>query len=528
MSRLKHLPLLLAAVLTLPALGAGLLMDDHWFLQVLGDPTQDPLKELFVFTRPEAVPLYWTMAPDLQLAFFRPLAAATHWLDYQLSHSVPLWHLQSWGWLLAAVGAATALYRRVDPGVTGLIAALLFAVEDAHAFPVAWLANRNALMSLAFGLWGLVLHQGGRRKLALLPLAACLLSAEAGLAAFAYVVAMEWRRPQRLLPHVALIAAWRLLYVSMDYGAVGSGAYVDPSSAAFAVALVERLPVHVLVQFLHFPGELWGLADAGPRQVVSALGWLYLLGLIALVLPLVRKDEVARMWALGTLGALVPVCAVLPMDRVEVWVGVGSFGLLSRLPSVFAGLSAMRKLKLGFLLLLHGPWAALLLPLRILGVPLLEDFIQRPVEDLDFASDEVVIFVTGNDLTSAYLTGLRHSAGQEGPLRVHQLGSASLGAEVLRYDESTLIVQTPPLMTKPMEQVTRSAPWTLGEEVRTADFRAQVVEVDPQGYATRIAFTFDQPLESYTLLAFDQGRRVRFEPQVGDFVTLQPGVPGME
>ena len=522
----RHLPVLLAALLALPALWGGLLMDDHWFLQTLQDPTKTPAMDLFVFYRADTPVDAWTFGPDLQIAFWRPLAALSHQLDFALSDSLALWHLHSWLWLLAAVGAAAALYRQVSPGWTALLAGVLFAVEDAHAFPVAWLANRNALMCVTFGLVALKWHDQGKRHLALLPFAAALLSAEAGLAAFAYFVAMEWRRPVRLLPHVALIAVWRGLYVWLGYGAVGSTAYIDPLSAEFVVALVERLPVLLMVQYLHVPGELWGLSEAGVRQAVTGLGWLYMLGLVALFLPLLKTDRVARMWGLGMLLALIPTCAVMPMDRVLVWVGVGAFGLLSRLPLVFADLSWMRRLKLAALLKLHASGAALLLPLRIVGAALLANFIREPLLDVEFAEDDVVVFLTGNDLSSVYLTGWRASEGLPGPSRAIQLGSATFGGTFERTDERTLLLTTPPLMTKPMENVTRNRPFEVGEVIRARDFETTILAVD--GGPTRLRFVFDQPMEQYRVMAFDAGQRVDVTLEVGDSISFAPGVPGLE
>ena len=501
-------------------------MDDHWFLQRLREGTGGVM-DLFVFITPDMPRDGWNLAPELKLAFWRPLAALTHQLDYALTDSVVAWHVHSWLWLLAAVAAGSALYRQVSPGWTGLLAAVMFAVEDAHAFPAAWLANRNALMCLAFGLVGIRWHHAGHRHRALLPLAACLLSAEAGVAAFAYIAAMEWRRPTRLLPHAALVVGWRSAYSALGYGAAGSGAYVDPFSLDFLAALVERFPVHVLVQFLHVPGEAWGLAEDHARQLVSGLGWLYLLGLVALFLPLLRRDSIARMWALGMLLSLIPACATLPLDRVLGWVGVGAFGLLARLPLAFEELSWTRRLKLAGLLWLHVNAAALLLPLRMVGVPLFENFIREPVEDVAFQQDDVVVFLTGNDISTAYLTGWRASEGLEGPLRATQLGSATYGAAFVRTGPRTLEMTTPPLMTRPMEKLTRAAPFAVGEVIEARDYRAEVLAVE-DGAVTGLRFTFADELEAYRVLAFDGGALIQPELRVGGTLRLQAGVPGMD
>ena len=105
-------------------------MDDHWFLQRLRDGTGGTM-DLFVFITPETPRDGWNLAPELKLAFWRPLAALTHQLDYALTDSVVAWHVHSWLWLLAAVAAGTALYRQVSPGWTGLLAAVMFGCPGA-------------------------------------------------------------------------------------------------------------------------------------------------------------------------------------------------------------------------------------------------------------------------------------------------------------------------------------------------------------------------------------------------------------
>jgi len=73
-------------------------------------------------------------------------------------------HLQSLLWFAGAVVAAAVFYRRLllPVWVAGL-AALLFAIDDAHGMPAVWLANRNASIGVFFGLVALIAHDGWRR-----------------------------------------------------------------------------------------------------------------------------------------------------------------------------------------------------------------------------------------------------------------------------------------------------------------------------------------------------------------------------
>ena len=97
------------------------------------------------------------------------------------------------------------------PGWVAGIAAMAYAVNDTHAVPVGWLANRNAVLAGLFGVLTLLLHDRWRRmglKFAawLAPIAylLALLSAEAGVAICAYLFSYclfvdrgDW--PKRLL-----------------------------------------------------------------------------------------------------------------------------------------------------------------------------------------------------------------------------------------------------------------------------------------------------------------------------------------
>ena len=91
------------------------------------------------------------------------------------------------------------LYRRFFTAPVAMLATLLFALDETHAFPVGWLANRNALFATIFGVLAIHAHDRWRRDgwragawLGPLAFAAALLSAEFGLCALGYLVAYAW------------------------------------------------------------------------------------------------------------------------------------------------------------------------------------------------------------------------------------------------------------------------------------------------------------------------------------------------
>ncbi|HTQ79883.1 MAG TPA: hypothetical protein VMM92_07800, partial [Thermoanaerobaculia bacterium] len=148
----RGLPLYLALLgvfLTLPSLWIGWQLDDYPQRLVMLRAPEVEVAPLSAFATLPGTPssnarlrdrgiLPWWSAPDLKLAFCRPLSAASLWLDYQLFPGSPaLMHAESLLWFAALIAVLTLLYRRllVPLWVAGL-AALLYAVDSTHAVPV--------------------------------------------------------------------------------------------------------------------------------------------------------------------------------------------------------------------------------------------------------------------------------------------------------------------------------------------------------------------------------------------------------
>jgi hypothetical protein len=257
---------LLAVALVAPSLGGGWFLDDLWhragatkarelaaYLGEAGD-FAGPMR-MYAFwdgdrARTEQLIdrgiIPWWSDPAVRIAFWRPLSALTHELDYALwPGRAFLMHAQSTLWLALLVVAAGLSHRRVIGAtwVAGL-AALLFALSDAHALPAAWLANRHALVAGCLALSSFYAHLRGRAAAsrpwaiaARITFALSLLASEAGVVVVAYlaayVVALErapWRaRLAALVPYAVIVGVWRLTYTGLGYGVVGSSLYVDPA-----------------------------------------------------------------------------------------------------------------------------------------------------------------------------------------------------------------------------------------------------------------------------------------------------------
>ena len=463
-----------------PTLWAGWGVEDDVMhrAELLSASLPEALAGLYVFLDPnrnvqlvslDTIP--WWALDTVRVAFFRPLAALTLWLDYQLwPNSVVLMHAHSALWYGGACALAALLYRRVmGCTLAGWLAAFLFAVCATHLNCVVSLAARNAVLALFFGLLALVFHDRWRRGgwraggvFALLGLALALLSAEAGLATTAYLGAYAlcldrgrwYRRLGSLVPYGVVVVAWRGLYQVMGYGAWGSGFYLDPlrDPLRFAAAVLERGPVLLL--------GLWSLPDPGIYAVLSVWAsrvfWLtavlFLAFVGAMLFPLLRKNREARFWGLGMLLAVIPACAIsMPTGRLLVFVSVGAMGLMAQF---IGGL-----LKRSAWLPAHIAWrvpatalTAFLVGLHAVVFPTMLPCVQAAMEpfvavvtDLGplpgVEDQQVVVVNVPSPGQLIYVPSLREVRGQPAPARIRMLSPGSFAVDVTRVDAYTLIVR---------------------------------------------------------------------------------------
>jgi hypothetical protein len=370
--------ILMAMVFTLPALRHGPSGDDLVFAYKLG--AEHPVKDrgcgigtdrfgvaamtLFEWLRPEFTQvarregvLPWWTAPRAKLSFWRPLSAATHWLDYRLwPEGLALMRLHNALWFAAMLVVAWRLYRDIatPPWVAGL-AALILAVNQENFQALAWIAARNSLISALFVALTLWLHRRHveRRSFAhgigaVLALIAGLLAGEGAVATIAYLASYAlcldsrpWAaRLRDLAGYVFVVIVWRAVYQALGFGVADSGLYLDPGTAPIGFALnaahwMPMLTLDVLtVPILNRHAMLapaaqpwaWGLALAA----VALLGWAFR--------RLLRENRVARFWALGMVLALAPACATtVPDYRITLYAAIGFAPLVALFMAGAAG-----------------------------------------------------------------------------------------------------------------------------------------------------------------------------------------------
>jgi hypothetical protein len=552
-----------AALLALPALTSGLVIDDYLLRDRLHGADAIRWRGLWdafslategnVVAMRELGDLPWWSAPELRLSFFRPLAALTHALDFAL---LPPWlmHVESM-LLLAALNAAVWLWYRRLYGEDHGLASLLFAVAPGHVFAASWLANRNAVLAALFSVLALLAYDRARLEArstwpaaALLTLS--LLAGEIGLGAtalwIAYAACLD-RAPNRLrglAPGLLVTAAWLVLRTALDYGAQGSSLYVDPlrEPLRFARALAEHMPLLVFGQ-LGFPCITFQLFLSRPAALVSiALALLVLALWVPRGRALLRQDARARFAALASLLALAPVAATAVHDRLLIVADVAGMGLLAQL-------LAMRSDRLA-----RG-WAnarvALSLLLALLYAASLQEHIdqgERPfveiLRDPQVAAQSVVFVNAPCAFYPIQLRRLRIHEGGPVPRRVRTLASGLYPLALERRDEQTLRIHGAGGLLQPHGRYhapgrqpswfSRSylaqtldhfprAKWTYraGDRVELSELSVRVVAATADGYPERVDFVFRTALTNVQFLAWHAGSYRPFAlPAVGEVVRI--------
>jgi hypothetical protein len=594
-----RLPLGLAVIAVLlcaPSLRIGLQADDYYLNLALTDPpvvaewVRTPASLFSFFDREAAVRqalekgvVPWWTNPGLRLAFFRPLAGVTHWLDFRLWPGHPwLMHLQSLLWFGATIAVAALLYRRLmGPGWVAGLAALAFALDDAHASPAAWLANRNAVLGTLFGLVTLALHDRWRREgwrpgrfLAPASLLLALLGGEIALATGGYLLAYAlfldrgaWRdRLLSLLPCGTAGVVWALAYRSLGYGARGSAVYIDPAAdpALFARAAFERGPLLLMGQWSlpsHWHGALSETAGHGLWLFACALA-----GLLAIVLaPLIRREPLARFFALGMVLSLVPSCATFPHDRLLFLAGFGGFGLLAIfLAGLWQGAAWLPVARLwraparalgGLLVAFHLVFA----PLGLLHAPaeleafgdLIGSTAASLPSDPALPTQQVLIVHTPSAFVSIYGLPLRWRAGLPVPARLFVLGSSVHAVTIERPARDALLIRPEGGFLNPhgralpgreqpaidfryvlalLDGLYRESPaMRLGERIELPGLTVEITALTADARPAEVRFSFARALEDPALvwLRWEAGVYVPFTlPAVGESVSLPaPVVP---
>jgi hypothetical protein len=562
------LAVLLAGVLThLPALGTPFLLDDYLHISMLEGtfPVERGPFDLYDFVNDTDRPvllargiLPWWSSPKLKIRFFRPLSSALMWADHGVFGNRPLaLHLHSLVWWAAAVVAARTLFRRtLSPRVTG-IASLIFAVAPCHAIPLAWLANREALVSLALGTFALIAYVRWREErslrqaaLASILFALAMLGGEYALCFGGYVLAIELvtrgeafaRRVSGVLPFAVPTALYLAARGALDYGTAGSGFYSDPfrDPLAFAMHAPVRLAALLGGGWLTIDTIGWGATP--PAWVALIVVVVFGVAFVPLRRMFARLDGASRKaasWLLiGSVISLVPVLAVVPSSRL---LGVSYLGIAAVIalfldyawfPAVpqkrsgVAELTGLVALAFGYAQLVQGPVTAWLTGAQL----------RRG--SIEFASRTAWVRSQLPDRETANVVVIRGMADMFfGPFALDVRGAQPARWRTLAHTGHTLVLRKDP---RTIELVLRSdrglypfennlfrandAPLPAGAEVILPGMRAKVIAVGAEG-PFDVTFEFDRDLDSATFVwlveNFD-GFRAAELPKTGFGIPLDP------
>jgi hypothetical protein len=548
-------------VLALPSLGNGLqilddlpqrdfilakLQGDAWaqtrpwydiYNLVNGDPDAAVITR-FLWATP-----WWTW-PGLKIQFFRPVSAATLYVDYALfGQHYWLGHLHSALWYFVACGLVTLAALQISRSrFAAVLGALLFAVDDAHSSSVSWFAGRNAIIGVTCFAAGLNLYVLGSRRRQLRYVIAGAASLVTGLLAtenvvgavpffFAYSLILDRQPLKSRMLHVlvvsATVATWFACHKALGFGSFGSGAYLDPirDGAEFWRNLPGRCLALAQLQL----GPPWALAAYMPLpwfiQTYNFGRWI---ALPALTLFVVRcfNREIA-FWTVSALVGLIPLTAGAPHDRLLTHIGVAWWmlqalmivALVSSARSVRRALSVPIYSFLAAIIIAHlclAPWAF------ALGVksPDMPDVETRALAATpDWWSRKVVVVNVPTMFVVAQLNWQRTSRRLPAPAAITVLGATDQQVEVVRKDRNTLeLFSSGGYLLDVFSNFYRgrSVPLRVDEITVLNEFAVQVLELTPDGRPRRVLVRFirslDDPSFFFIYWADQQLKPFRFAP----------------
>lgn len=558
-----------ALLVGLPTLLSGFFFDDFLHLLTLrGEGLEGAPMDLFNFAGGDPTtmgtyivrgPFPWYAAPELKIHFFRPLSSFTMWLDHQLfGETAALYHLHSILWYALLVWAVLLLFRRTVALPVAGLALLLYVLDEGHLLPVLWWSNRNALVSAAPAVLGLIAHLRWREEgwrpglpLSLLGYALGLLAGETAVGIFGYLGAWELlrreplvHRVRALLPALALAALYVVVYKWGGYGVRHSGVYLDPIGEwpAYLAAAPGRALDLLATQFLGLPVEIPVFVPITliPLRVLAVAG---LFTLVCFARSAWRDlDPSSRRqlaWlALGAAFATLPALATFPSGRLLILPSIGACAVLAALmhPLITASTTLKRPVRILALALITTHIA--LPPFAWLGaslaVPALMHLSAPAFEEVNLATDtstprRIICLFAADPYTGFYPDFMRRYLGYAQPLGWQTLSMAPFDHEITRTGENAFEMAIPngEMLSTPFERLLRThrLPFRPGDVVECDGFRVEILECGAWG-PSRIRFDFQRGLDDpqFQFLAWQGGRLAPFHwPEPGQTVRLRLG-----
>jgi hypothetical protein len=496
----------------------------------------------------------WWTSPRLTVRFLRPLSSALVWFDQHAFGYEPYYaHVHSLLWWGLGVAAALLLFRRSMKARPAGLATAIFALASCHTPPLLWLANRDVLVSTAFGTFAIALYLRWRSHMRMriglatvLAFFAAFFSGEYALCFVGYVVAIEFtqsgqsasRRLIGLTVPALPALTYALFYLVLNYGAQGSGFYRSPLSdpAGYVLGAPRRAATLLASAWLGLPDGFWLTPS-------TAAMWGVGVGTVVVVWLLFRHSLVrlegaerrSAQWLLGgaTL-AVIPLLAAEPSVRLLGAVMVGVSGVLalvfeSVLSASFAPRPKAVTAIVSALAAIHFIWA-----------PIDSVRIMRQTRDavVTFArrfswvprhlsqTTSTVFIVRAN--SPPVVLWAPFMLGEPAPARWRTLSFGAGPIAAIRTGPRTveLVAAADALFpTGPFDWFRRAAELRVGDVIDVAGLRATILELGEHQGPRRVGFDFDRdaddPAFQWITEGIDGFREVALPP-VGIGVSLAP------
>ena len=224
----------------------------------------------------------------------------------------------------------------------------------------------------------------------------------------------------------------------------------------------------------------------------------------ALFARLCRRDRLARFFAVGAIGAVVPICSTFPADRLLWFVGIGAMGLVAgwielRPRAWWAAVVTV------LLILIHVVLAAPLLVVRSRSMitvsrPILRADASIPPSD-QLRGGMLVLVNPPSDLFVAYVVIRRASENQPLPT-TRWLATGTTDVAITRLDDRSLEVRPdggfiPFVSERMLRRLDRR--FTRGENIALNGVEVTIMEITSDGRPAEIVARFDRSLDDPTL-----------------------------
>ncbi len=496
--------------------------------------------------------LPWWADQALRIRFLRPLPSLALWSEYKAGASALWMHAHSFVWWGASAWLSNKMYRARISDRAARIATLIFALAPFHVVPIAWLANREALMSMALSICALRMHfwsptsrsrwaKRWQPSITALTFAAALSSGEYAIAACGYVLAealiipRAWvSRALRTLPALGPAVAYLALRSAYGYGASGSGFYTDPLSTPSA--FLARAPD----RFARLMLDAWGGLDGETLRGHVPAVWVLMLfgGLCALLWRPVRAvctQETSRVYLLGSVLSAIPFLSVVPSPRL---LGMSMLGIApvvalilerawwpeTEARSATSPSIRFAALVLGFSQLVHGPASSWLMSRSWsqAGRTFERDARELKAELGDAASADVSVL---RGVAGAFFVPFALSPSgapprawrllsQAGHVLVRRVSEREL--ELVAGAEQSLVPIGPGNLFRP-----EGKGFSVGEQYDASGMRVTVVETSQAG-VRRLRVVFSQSESTRWMIESGAGFRLTALPEVGFGTPLPP------